>query len=145
ETMLTTIAWWGFVLCLAYLLGMAALFLATYLVAVRENRRRAHEARLEDLATLRTSPFTIPVSIVAPAYNEAVCVVAAVESLLALDYPEYEVIVVNDGSTDDTLARLREAFDLEVVGAFFRRQLPARDVRHVYRSRRAPRLTVVDK
>lgn len=44
-----------------------------------------------------------PVSILIPAYNEAEVIGHAIESLLQLDYPTYEVIVVDDGSTDDTL------------------------------------------
>ncbi len=45
-----------------------------------------------------------PISVIVPAYNEASVIGAAIESLLALDYPTYEVIVVDDGSRDDTLA-----------------------------------------
>jgi poly-beta-1,6-N-acetyl-D-glucosamine synthase len=144
-TILVAIAWWGFVACAIYLLAMAMLFAGTLLAAIRENRLRARESRVEDLDTLRVSPFSIPVSVIAPAFNEESCVVPAVQSLLALDYPEFEVIVVNDGSTDATLARLRAAFDLEPTGTFYRHRLPSGDIRQIYRSRRVPRLLVVDK
>ncbi len=56
-------------------------------------------------------------SIVLAAFNEAVASADAVRSLLELDYAEFEVIVVNDGSTDDTLERLRDALDLVPVEA----------------------------
>ena len=70
--------------------------------------------------------------------------VGTVRSLLAQNYPEFEVIVVSDGSTDGTLARLTDAFDLEPTGTFYRRVLPSSDIRAMYRSRQDPKLTVVD-
>lgn len=48
-----------------------------------------------------------PVSILVPAYNEGVMIEAAIRSLLRMDYPEYEVIVLDDGSSDDTYDRAR--------------------------------------
>jgi cellulose synthase/poly-beta-1,6-N-acetylglucosamine synthase-like glycosyltransferase len=142
---LATVAWYMFLACMVYLLAVVVIFVLLLVVAIRENRLRARETRLEDFTTLRGSPFTIPVSVVAPAYNEEVCVTAAVRSLLALQYPEYEVIVVNDGSKDRTLARLREDYDLESTGTFYRKTLPSMDIKQIYRSRTDPRLIVVDK
>jgi poly-beta-1,6-N-acetyl-D-glucosamine synthase len=54
-----------------------------------------------------TGRFEPMVSVIVPAYNEGPCIDAALRSLLALDYPRYEVIVVDDGSSDDTLDRAR--------------------------------------
>lgn len=145
ETTLAQAAWWGYVACLTYLAAITAIFLLMVFVAAAENRLRSFETRFEDFPTMRESPFTIPVSIVAPAYNEEIVVSAAVSSLLAIDYPEYEVIVVNDGSTDDTLEQLKRHFDLKPIGTFYRKVLQASHIRQLYRSRSDPRLTVVDK
>jgi len=139
-----SVTWWGVAVCLVYLALVQGLCAVMYAVAARENRLRAREDRLEDFLTLRTSPFTIPVSVVAPAFNEESGVVPTVRSLLAQNYPEFEVIVVSDGSTDGTIARLIEAFDLELTGSFYRRVVPSSDVRALYRSRTDERLTVVD-
>jgi poly-beta-1,6-N-acetyl-D-glucosamine synthase len=144
-TTLATLSWYLFLVSLVYLLGIVMVFALMLTVAVRENRLRAREGRIEDFDTLLASPFTIPVSIVAPAFNEEVCVTAAVRSLLALQYPEYEVIVVNDGSTDRTLARLKHDFDLEPTGTFYRKTLPTVDIKQIYRSRTNSRLLVIDK
>ena len=95
---LSTLAWWAYMACALYLLILVVTFARMLVVATRENRLHAREARVEDFDTLLTSPFTIPVSIIAPAYNEEPCIVGSVRSLLTLEYPEYEVIVVNDGS-----------------------------------------------
>jgi cellulose synthase/poly-beta-1,6-N-acetylglucosamine synthase-like glycosyltransferase len=139
-----TALWWACTASAAYLLTLSAIFLLMVLVAAVEGRIRARQSRNEDFDTLRESPFTIPVSIIAPAYNEAVCITQAVSSMLALSYPEYEVIVVNDGSTDATLDTLIANFDLKPIGTFHRRTLDATPIRQLYRGR-DPRLLVIDK
>jgi cellulose synthase/poly-beta-1,6-N-acetylglucosamine synthase-like glycosyltransferase len=145
RALLASAAWYVCAACLVYLIVIAALFAITAVLAAREQRRRAGEARLDDVDTLRASPFTIPVSVIVPAYNEAICILPVVRSLLALDYPEYEVIVVDDGSTDGTVARLRGAFALEATGTFYRDTLAAAAIQHIYRSRRDSRLVVASK
>ncbi|PCD04098.1 glycosyl transferase [Sphingomonas spermidinifaciens] len=94
-------------------------------------------SRYEDLAP--------PVTVVAPAFNEELSVVDSVKALLALQYPDHQVIVVNDGSKDATLARLIEAFGMHSVD---RQQLVALQTTRilgVYASPGYPNLLVVDK
>jgi cellulose synthase/poly-beta-1,6-N-acetylglucosamine synthase-like glycosyltransferase len=94
---------------------------------------------------LASSRFTIPVSVIVPAYNEETGLVAAIESLLRLDYPEFEVIVVNDGSSDTTLERLVETYELEPFETFQRTAFPCAEVHAILRSTTHPNLVVVDK
>jgi cellulose synthase/poly-beta-1,6-N-acetylglucosamine synthase-like glycosyltransferase len=131
--------------CLVYLVVINVLDGIFVLVAVRENDARLRESRAEDYRTIATSRFTIPVSVVAPMHNEAVLARPVVDSLLALDYPEFEVIVVNDGSTDETLEILRGEYGLEPVARFPRKVFETGTVVGVYRSATHARLTVVDK
>ena len=114
-------------------------------VGAVESALRHLQARAEDFESMSLSRFTIPVSVIVPAFNEATVITASVESLLALDYPELEVIVVNDGSDDETLERLKQDFELELRHVFYRRILPTQPIRAVYRSRTEPRICVVDK
>ena len=132
-------------ICLAYLLFTTAVYITLTAVGAFESFVRRHESRSEDYETLGVSRFTIPVSIVVPAYNEERVIAATTRSMLELDYPEYEVIVVNDGSSDGTLAALIEAFSLEPYQAFVRRVFPHADVRSMYRCPAHPNLVVVDK
>jgi biofilm PGA synthesis N-glycosyltransferase PgaC len=132
-------------ICLGYLLLLNIVYVALAVVSAFENSVRRHESRAEDYDTLASSRFTIPVSIVVAAYDEETSIVPAVESLLELEYPEYEVIVVNDGSTDATLDRLRETFALEPFEVFVRTVVSSESVTAVYRSQTHPNLLVVDK
>ena len=91
------------------------------------------------------SPLTPPVSVLLPAYNEEAGIVESIHSLLALRYPQHEVIVVNDGSSDATVERLTEAFDLVPVDKALRDAVESKPVRGTYVSRREPQLWLIDK
>ena len=131
--------------CFGYLLLVYAIDIVLMVVAGVENAVRGRERRSEDFGTVESSRFTIPVSILVPVCNEEALVVPVLESLLAMRYPEREVVVVNDGSTDRTLELLRERFDLEPQEVFYRAVIPTAPVLAIYRSRNAPGLTVMDK
>ncbi|NPA42983.1 MAG: glycosyltransferase family 2 protein [Chlorobi bacterium] len=96
--------------------------------------------------TLRSEPdfSSHPITIVVPAYNEEVTVATAVENLLGLNYPSYEVVVVNDGSTDATLERLVDRFGLRPVEDAPLHALHTAPVRRVYGAPGLP-LRVIDK
>jgi cellulose synthase/poly-beta-1,6-N-acetylglucosamine synthase-like glycosyltransferase len=91
------------------------------------------------------SPLTPPISILLPAYNEETGIVESIRSLLTLRYPELEIVVVSDGSTDGTMACLVEAFDLVPIRKALRDAVPTKPVRAAYVSRRHPELLVLDK
>ncbi|MGN6513559.1 MAG: glycosyltransferase family 2 protein, partial [Lysobacteraceae bacterium] len=86
-----------------------------------------------------------PVSILVPAYNEERTIVSSIQSLLRLYYPEFEVLVVNDGSTDRTLEAVVKAFSLVEFPEAYRRRLDTAPVRKVYVSPRHGRVRLVDK
>ena len=136
---------WAVYVCLGYLVLVAALYAILMVVSGIDNAIQVRQTRTEDFRTLALSRFTVPVSVVVAAYNESALIRECVQSLLDLDYPEHEVIVVNDGSTDDTLELLRDEFELVPQHTYVRRVLPTERVRQIYRSRRDPRLVVVDK
>jgi cellulose synthase/poly-beta-1,6-N-acetylglucosamine synthase-like glycosyltransferase len=86
-----------------------------------------------------------PVSILVPAHNEEVSIVDSVRSLLALQFPEFEIVVVSDGSEDETVERLVGAFALAEQPWASREDVSTSTVRHTYRSLTHPNLIVVDK
>ncbi len=118
------------------------LFNLLSLAGILRYRRMVTFVRFAEIFRM---PIVKPISVIVPAYNEGHGIVESVRSLLSLRYPVFEVIVVNDGSTDDSLARLTKAFDLRTSKAVFRRTLPSQPIRGIYRSSVQPKLVVVDK
>ena len=96
---------------------------------------------------MAASPLSHGVSVIVPAYNEATVIRTSVRSVLDLRYPDHEVIVVNDGSTDDTLRLLSEGFELVPDDRDVPGRVPVRGaLRGVWRSRDpVVPLVVVDK
>jgi cellulose synthase/poly-beta-1,6-N-acetylglucosamine synthase-like glycosyltransferase len=86
-----------------------------------------------------------PISLLVPAFNERETITATIRSLLTLRYPEFEVVVVNDGSNDETMDVLRRAFSLYPVPTATRMSLKTKPVHGTYRSLEHPNLVVIDK
>jgi cellulose synthase/poly-beta-1,6-N-acetylglucosamine synthase-like glycosyltransferase len=130
---------------LLYFLAISLHYLALMVIGFWETLRVVHNVQWQDERRLMQSPFTPPVSIIASAYNEEANIVESVRSLLALHYPRFEVIVVNDGSTDRTLEILTETFGLRQVPRSFEYLVPCRPIRGAYESTLFPNLVLVDK
>lgn len=93
----------------------------------------------------RYSDQAPPIAVLAPAFNEEVTVVESINSLLALHYPSFEVIVINDGSTDGTLKRLIDHFKLSRVDRYYDETVRHQSIRGLYANPELTRLLVVDK
>jgi len=132
-------------LILLYFLAINTQYLLLMLVGFRETRRALRDMQWRDLRRLMRSPLTPAISVIAPAHDEEANIAESVRSLLMLNYPEYEVIVVNDGSRDRTLDVLIARFGLRPVPRSFEYAVPCRPIRAVYESPEYPNLVVVDK
>lgn len=130
---------------LAYFLAVNAFLLMLLATSALEMRRHLLEAWNESRWRVLGSAAAPTISLLAPAYNEALTVTESVRSLLTLRYPNLEVVVVNDGSNDDTVAVLKRDFDLVAVNPIFRRTVDTQPIHVVLRSRTSPGLVVVDK
>lgn len=93
----------------------------------------------------RYSDQAPPISVLAPAFNEELTVVESVRSLLALQYPDFEVLLINDGSKDGTLRRVINEFGLDRVDRFVDNAVSHAPVRGFYANPALPRLLVIDK
>lgn len=89
--------------------------------------------------------FTKPVSIIVPVYNEAVGVVDTVRSLFSLRYPTTEIIIVNDGSTDNTLALAIKELSMVPIEKIIRKSLATQPIKAIYVSQIYPNCYLVDK
>ncbi|MUP46088.1 glycosyltransferase family 2 protein [Gramella sp. BOM4] len=113
--------------------------------AIRRTKRKANFLQVADVVSATDIPS---VTLVAPAFNEGMTIIENVKSLLSIQYPYYELILVNDGSKDDSMEKLIREFDLEKHDASFISQpIPTALVRNIYRSRnkKYTHLTVIDK
>ena len=99
-----------------------------------------------DLSKIMASPLAPTITIIAPAFNEGLTIVENVRSLLSLQYVNYEVMVVNDGSKDDTLEKLIEGYDLEKIDRPMDPNWKSKHVRGIYKSKQHSfsKLNVVD-
>lgn len=137
-------AQWIAVIVIATGLAQTAFYIIqlTYAAIALSNRPPVPRS-----ATLwrRYSDQAPTIAVIAPAYNEELTVVESVRSLLALHYPNFEVLLVNDGSKDNTLARLIDEFQLQPVGRYIDNSVRHAPIRGFYANPDLPRLLVIDK
>ncbi|MCB1214240.1 MAG: glycosyltransferase family 2 protein [Deltaproteobacteria bacterium] len=132
---------WAF---LAYFIAINLFYFFLNFSSLFTIHRYVQWRDLQDLPQSYTD-FEIPISIIAPAYNEEKNIVASIYSLLQLDYPQYEIIVVNDGSKDKTLEVLIKEFSLIPFAEASQEHCKTEKIKSVYRSQNYPNLRIIDK
>lgn len=130
---------------ITYFVLLNTVYLITSLIAFREIRRYIRRLKSLDIGEFLMSAGVPPITVIMPAYNEEATCVESTRSLLTLNYANFEIVVVNDGSRDDTLARLTQAFDLVPAARLPTADIATAPVRRVYQSRRFLSLWVIDK
>lgn len=139
------ISGWNYFVLFYFLLvnlTYSALILISFFSIKRYLKRRRVK---NDKQLFRHAAFLKPISILAPAYNESQTVVENIKSLLSLNYPKYEIILINDGSTDNTLNLVIEAYQLKPIVRANPGNIPTRKIRNIYISEKYANLIVVDK
>lgn len=132
-------------LILAYYVLLHAIYLLLVLIGSFQLRRYHRGITYSEFRRIAESSLTTPVSLIIPAHNEEGIIVDAVKGALNLNYPRHEVIVVDDGSTDGTVARLIENFGLHPVEKQGRKSIVTRDVLRIHESHEYPNLVVIEK
>ncbi len=130
---------------LFYMLALNSFYALLLMLSIPELWSHWHLAEDEHLTLVLGSEALPPLSILVPAYNEEMSIVESVISFLTLQYPHHEVVLVNDGSSDGTMAKLLAAYDLYEVPPAFMISIPTKPVRAYYRSRNHSKLLVIDK
>ncbi|WP_226579760.1 glycosyltransferase family 2 protein [Halobacillus litoralis] len=128
-----------------YMIVVALIYLVLFLIAgpkIRKERELNREELIEDTAVNKD---TFPVSVLVPAYNEEVGVVSTARSMLALHYPQFEVIVIDDGSIDQTAERMIHAFDMQPINLAVRRHFQTKEVVRGYQSKTHSNLYLLQK
>ena len=137
---LQTVEWLFF----GYFIVIYLVYAMLNIFAVFRIRRYLQVAELTAADNIFSS-LDLPVSVIVPAYNESDSIITSTRAMLQVEYPDYEVIVVNDGSTDDTLQKLIDEFSLRPFPEAYRQRLPCKEIREIYKSALYPTLRVIDK
>jgi len=100
-----------------------------------------------DYKVLLSSPLAPSISVIAPAFNEGKSIIDNIRSLLSLHYNDFEVIIVNDGSTDDSLEKVIQHYDLEKVDYIYEEKISTKKIRGIYKSKNKAfsKLILIDK
>jgi cellulose synthase/poly-beta-1,6-N-acetylglucosamine synthase-like glycosyltransferase len=132
---------------LIYSVALLGSYIALGIYSTYANMRHMHKHSFTDYSPVAKSSIVPSVSIIAPAYNESATIVENVRSLFSVYYNDLEIIVINDGSKDDSLNKLIEAYNLIKVPFYVHEQIPTKPIRGVYKSTNPAykKLIVVDK
>ena len=132
-------------LLIFYSFAVNSIYLIILVISFRGARIQARLWNIKDYRLLFTKNMLPSVSIIAPAYNETANIIESTESLLNQRYPNFELVVVNDGSKDDTLNTLIDYYNLEKRDRMVKHRLSTRPLRGIYTNKNIPNLIVVDK
>lgn len=128
-----------------FALGSYSILAIISAVETKEYMKKNSFVNYKEILSSTISPS---ISIIAPAYNESLNIIENVRSLLSSHYVNYDVIIVNDGSKDDSLEKLIKAYDLVPTDFLINEQIPTKPLRNgVYKSTNPAfeKLMVVDK
>lgn len=128
-----------------YSLAINGSYLALLSLSYKNLLKQSKLWNLKNITMLFRNRMIPSISIVAPAYNEAKTIIASANSLLNLNYPDYELIIVNDGSADETLNTLINYYSLVRTDYLYQKSLNTEPIRGIYRNASYPKLLVVDK
>jgi cellulose synthase/poly-beta-1,6-N-acetylglucosamine synthase-like glycosyltransferase len=142
---LMAILLWINVLIFFYFVFVNISYITLVLFSYVQTRRSKEESEIFQLSGLFDTRLYKSISILAPAYNEEASIIESTRALLNLKFADYEVIVINDGSKDETLGKLIEHFRLKKIDRYVPRKLKTEPIKAVYGSNRYPNLFVVDK
>ncbi|MDQ0484161.1 cellulose synthase/poly-beta-1,6-N-acetylglucosamine synthase-like glycosyltransferase [Alkalihalobacillus hemicentroti] len=128
-----------------YMIGIIVFYFILFIISAFQLRKEYKLDQYEPYEELAQSSLTRPVSILVPAYNEEAGIVPSVRSLLSINYPEFEVIVINDGSKDNTLKETITHFEMVKVEKAIRKQVSSNEIVQVYQSTIYENLFMIDK
>jgi biofilm PGA synthesis N-glycosyltransferase PgaC len=130
-----------------YAMSLCFSYFALAIISAIEMRHYLKKNSFIDYRTILSSHLQPSISLIAPAYNEGANIVENIRSLMSIHYGNYEVLIINDGSKDDSMEKMIESYELELVDFAVNPQLKTKPVRGIYKSRNSAfnKLIVVDK
>ena len=131
--------------CMAFTILLNLIYIVQLFISMIRVHNNYNKTFSDDFHSYVDSDNLLPISLIIPAYNEEENIVQNIRSLMKLNYPMYEIIVVNDGSTDKTGELVIQAFHMHKIETAIRYQIPTQKIEAVYFSREFPNLLYVQK
>lgn len=125
-----------------YLIGYSTFLFLSLLVGVNEI---FEDKKKKILKNKIKHEFYFPISIIVPAFNEEITILNTINSLIDVNYKKYEIIIVNDGSTDGTLQKIIDEYNLKMVAKPICKKLETVDIINVYENNEKVKITLIDK
>ncbi len=119
---------------LIYSISLLLSYIAIITFSIGELKLYLRKSSFTDYNLLASSEYAPTISILAPAYNEGPNIIENVRSLLAVHYNNMELIVINDGSKDDSLEKLIKAYNLVIVPFLVNEKIKTKEIRNIYKS-----------
>ncbi len=131
--------------CMAFTITLSIIYVLQMFISFANVKKDYKKQFSNDFIRYSQSDNLMPISLIVPAYNEEANIVQNIHSLMKINYPQYEIIVVNDGSKDRTPELVINAFEMYKIETSIRYQIPTQKIRGIYYSRKYPKLLFVDK
>ncbi len=131
--------------CMGFTLLLSLMYIAQLIISFVRVSRSNRGRQSNDFERYVSSENLLPISLLIPAYNEEENVVSNIKSLMKMEYPHFEIVVVNDGSTDETHRKIIEAFGLYKIESAVKTSIPTKEVRGYYYNVDYPNLLYIDK
>ncbi|WP_069366723.1 glycosyltransferase family 2 protein [Salisediminibacterium beveridgei] len=128
-----------------YMIFVGVTYIVLFLIAGPRVKKESKLNRMEQIEEVAINQDTFPVSVLVPAYNEEVGIVSTVRSMLGLNYPQYEVIVIDDGSKDSTSENVISQFSMKKIDLARRKYFETEPVQSAYQSDLYPQLFLIIK
>lgn len=128
-----------------YMIAVGSTYIILFIIAGPRIKKESTLNRTEQIEEVAVNQDTFPVSILIPAYNEEVGIVSTVRSMIALNYPQYEVIVIDDGSKDATSEKVINQFSMKKIDLAMRKYFDTGEVTRAYQSELYPHIFLIVK
>ena len=133
-------------IALVYMSILCAIFFVFIISAAIEFSKTIKEKSISEVFGFDNTIDYTPVSLLVPSYNEEVTICDTIDSLLCSEYSEYEIIVISDGSDDNSVNVIIDKYNLKKIYKPMRKSIETKEVLNVYKGIYKDRaITLIDK